>query len=89
MIKLWRPRDTDWHNRWTAEEELNRLMLDGWRIVGTVPPTTQYEQPTVILEHPARWKDPHRSHGWARVKLTVWWYWHRFKTWWARPATNV
>lgn len=81
MIRLWRPSREDAGMGWPSEEELNRLMLEGWKIVGVIPAYRWSENPTVVLEHPKRWKNPREAHGWARVKLWAWWRWYQFKRW--------
>lgn len=51
MIKLWRPRDTDWGNRWPAEQQLNELINEGWEVIAVLPPCDYSLHPTVVLQN--------------------------------------
>lgn len=81
MIKLWRPRDTDWGNRWPAEEELNELVADGWRILAILPPCDYSQHPTVVLQNRVRY----RPQGWMPWYRYWWW---RFTMRWNRARTQ-
>lgn len=81
MIQLWRPQDTDWGNRWPAEDDLNKLVAAGWKIIGILPPCDYSQHPTFVLQNRTRWRD----RGWMPWYRYWWW---RFGLWWNRARTQ-
>ena len=54
MVQLWRPDGVVWFNRWGVEEDVNRRLRDGWKLLTVLPADKWNDVPTFIFQNRER-----------------------------------